>query len=289
MASQASGWNLSGLNEAFHRVDGAGEVRYLGETDSTNTQCSAWLREGELGGVVVGVPAGSLRYGVVVAEHQWAGRGRVGRVWQGARGASLTFSLWFRFQRRDLSGLSLAVGITVCEAIAAQISHHAQGRASSGWRVALKWPNDIVHVPSGQSDFLKLGGILVEAMHKDDSCTAVIGVGINVADFEADSGRLSTGFVSLDRSGCRLSPCAWLHHVGPALLQGVLQFERSGFAEFGTRFDALNVLLGRCVLAAGSSVPGVVEGLGADGCLLVRNPDGAVARIHASEVRLQAC
>ena len=55
----------------------------------------------------------------VVAELQTAGKGRRGRSWQAGLGASLTFSLLWRFQcgAAALSGLSLAIGVGLIRAL----------------------------------------------------------------------------------------------------------------------------------------------------------------------------
>ena len=79
---------------------------------------------------------------LLVAEHQTAGRGRLGRSWQSARGASLTFSLALPLAPRDWSGLSLAVGVALAEAL------QPAGR-DAPWRLGLKWPNDLWLVAAG--------------------------------------------------------------------------------------------------------------------------------------------
>src|SRR5256885_9498073 len=61
--------------------------------------------------------AADLQPCLLVAEHQTHGRGRQGRVWQAAPGASLTFSLALPLAPKDWSGLSLAVGVTLAEAL----------------------------------------------------------------------------------------------------------------------------------------------------------------------------
>ena len=84
----------------------------------------------------------------LVAETQYAGRGRRGRVWQSVLGGSLTCSICWRFNQgiAALAGLSLAVGV----ALLRTLGHF--GISS----VQLKWPNDVLW----QSR--KLAGILIE-------------------------------------------------------------------------------------------------------------------------------
>lgn len=98
--------------------------------------------------VARGLPAGS----VVVADHQTAGRGRLGRRWEAPPGSALLAS--FVQPRRPLA--SLAAGVAAAHA--------------GGGEVRLKWPNDLLL--GGR----KLGGILIEA-HGD---TCVVGIGINL-------------------------------------------------------------------------------------------------------------
>ena len=80
------------------------ERRHLAECGSTNTEALAHLRDG--GGPLI-----------VSASRQTAGRGRLGRAWQ-SDDAALTFSLALSLPAAlDLSGLSLAVGCAVADAL----------------------------------------------------------------------------------------------------------------------------------------------------------------------------
>src|SRR4051794_36823048 len=56
---------------------------------------------------------------LLVAERQTAGRGRAGRSWHSEPGATLTFSLAWKFERplQALAGLPLAVGVAIAEAL----------------------------------------------------------------------------------------------------------------------------------------------------------------------------
>ena len=60
------------------------DVRWVGSTGSTNTDAMALARDGEPEGIVL------------VADHQAAGRGRLGRTWQAPPGASLLVSVLLR-------------------------------------------------------------------------------------------------------------------------------------------------------------------------------------------------
>lgn len=89
----------------------------------------------------------------VVAEHQEAGRGRLGRRWEAPPGTALLASFVLPFQPLA----PIAAGVAAAEAC--------------GPAVRLKWPNDLL------LDGRKLGGILVEAA----GGKAIVGIGINLA------------------------------------------------------------------------------------------------------------
>jgi BirA family biotin operon repressor/biotin-[acetyl-CoA-carboxylase] ligase len=89
---------------------------------------------------------------VVVAEHQTAGRGRLGRRWEAPPGSALLASWVMPFH--ELAPLAAGVA-----------SAWACGDA-----VRLKWPNDLL------LDCRKLGGILVE--RTGERC--IVGTGINL-------------------------------------------------------------------------------------------------------------
>lgn len=88
----------------------------------------------------------------VVAEHQTAGRGRLGRRWEAPPGSALLAS-WV-MPVHELAPLAAGVAASV----------------ACGEAVRLKWPNDLL------LDGRKLGGILVE--RTGQKC--VVGTGINL-------------------------------------------------------------------------------------------------------------
>ena len=110
---------------------------------------------------------------VLVAEHQTAGRGRLGRTWVSPARSSLTVS-FLLLPRADVpparwGWLPLATGLAAA----------AAARRVAGTEVALKWPNDVL-APDGR----KLGGILLERVERPGAAAAVIGVGLNVSQAE---------------------------------------------------------------------------------------------------------
>ncbi len=114
---------------------------------------------------------------LIVADHQTAGRGRLGRAWVAPPGTAALFSLTHRPDPRrgtvDRVSFLTAVGLA-----------RAVERAAPSLRVGLKWPNDLM--VRGR----KLAGILVEAVGPH----AVIGVGINVGLSADTPGALPPAF-----------------------------------------------------------------------------------------------
>ncbi|NUZ04706.1 biotin--[acetyl-CoA-carboxylase] ligase [Piscinibacter koreensis] len=210
-----------------------------------------------------------------IAERQTAGRGRHGRNWHAAPGASLTFSLALSLERADWSGLSLAVGVALADAL------DPPGGAP---RVGLKWPNDLWLVDA--SGGRKLGGVLIESVARGAERIAVVGCGLNVAaQAVADA---STGVASWNEIEPAASAGRALMRVARPLAEALRRFERDGFAAFAAGFATRDVLRGRAVRSvAGAPLDGVAEGIAPDGALLVRAPDGTLRRVESGEVSVR--
>jgi BirA family biotin operon repressor/biotin-[acetyl-CoA-carboxylase] ligase len=135
-----------------------GDVRLLPAVDSTNR----YVRDA--------AGAGSPEGLVVAADHQTAGRGRVGRSWDAPAGSGLLVSVLLRPRDLDPGRLHLVTAAVGLSAVAGL-------RRVAGVRADLKWPNDLL---VGER---KLAGILAEA--SDVTATGVgavvVGVGINVS------------------------------------------------------------------------------------------------------------
>ena len=214
---------------------------------------------------------GDTQPALLVAEHQTLGRGRQGRTWQASAGASLTFSLALALAPRDWSGLSLAVGVALANALEPAEPGHAP-------RLLLKWPNDLwlADVPASAAIGRKLGGVLIETVAVGKQRMVVVGVGLNIAALApVPSREWSSGFACLQE----LSPAATapdaLHRVALPLVKALHQFEREGFAGFAPAYARRDLLRGQRVTAqnpAASDAPleGMVEGVSGSGALLLR-------------------
>jgi BirA family transcriptional regulator, biotin operon repressor / biotin---[acetyl-CoA-carboxylase] ligase len=240
-------------------------VEVLPRIDSTNTELMRRAREGQQDPVLL------------VAVEQVAGRGRQGKTWVGAPGASLAFSLGLPLAPVDWSGLSLAVGVAVAEVL------HPE--------VHLKWPNDLWW--QGR----KLGGILVETALVGSNRYAVIGVGINLqtpswpegaqSPVRGTSAVLPVGLCDLPAQRMDLDAGQVLAAVVPGLLRALRLFEAEGFAPFVERFAQRDALKGQAVrLSDGRE--GVADGIGLDGSLVLHTPQGHQA-VVSGEVSVRPC
>jgi BirA family biotin operon repressor/biotin-[acetyl-CoA-carboxylase] ligase len=226
---------------------------------------------------------------LLVAEHQTQGRGRLGRAWVSSAGASLTFSLSVAMAPRDWSGLSLAVGVALADAL--------EPGDTSPRRIGLKWPNDLwlmdgddgaaarATPPRGR----KLGGILIETRAVGTSRMAVVGVGLNVMP---QPGADELPHASLQELDPGASAPQVLSRVALPLVRALLDFERDGFAGAAERFAARDLLRGHAVLATtpgreGAAEEGVAMGVSGQGALRVRAADGTVRDIDSGEVSVR--
>lgn len=233
-----------------------GPVRRLAEVDSTNRYALDAARAGE--------PAGL----VVVADHQTAGRGRLGRTWEAPAGASLLVSVLLRPAMRPdaVHLLTMAAGLAMADAV----------EEAAGFAPTLKWPNDLL------VGTRKLAGMLTEAEVLDGEVRAVVvGIGVNVQwdEFPPEIAETATA--------CNLVAG---HDVSrDALLEAFL-------ARYAERLDDLDAVpeayrtrlgtLGRRVRIelADDEFEGVATGVLGDGSLVVLADDGVRRVVTAGDV-----
>lgn len=266
-------------------------VEVVARIASTNTALLERARivtpaaeEGELAQVRKSVESGAfgrraadLQPCLLVAEHQTHGRGRQGRLWQAAPGASLTFSLALPLAPRDWSGLSLAVGLALADALDPQPPGGTP-------RIGLKWPNDL-WLLDDKGGGRKLGGILIETVAAGSRRLAVIGIGLNVLPMSASEA--GTGFACLQELDPSVTAPSVLSQVAKPLVKALQRFERDGFEAFAAAFATRDLLRGRAVHTTHPEVPeGVAVGVSSDGALRVQTP-GGLKEVNSGEVSVR--
>lgn len=180
------------------------DVRRFAELDSTNRYLMDEARAGAPEGVVA------------VADHQRAGRGRLGRRWEAPPGTNLLVSVLLRpdVPAGELHLCSMAVALAAADACA----------AVAGVAPDLKWPNDLLVGGA------KVAGVLAESEPGGPGAgppAVVVGIGVNVAW----PGPVGVGGTSLqESSGREVDRDALLHAF---------------LAELARRRPGLNTPLGR--------------------------------------------
>jgi BirA family biotin operon repressor/biotin-[acetyl-CoA-carboxylase] ligase len=240
------------------------QLEMYGEIDSTSSELR---RRSEFS---------DINAQVIIAETQHAGHGRHGRVWVDRRGGSLLFSLGWRvpLALTALSGLSLAVGVALCEVL------ERQGVAA----MQLKWPNDLLHT------HCKLGGILVEtaAPHRE-ATQVIIGVGINVSLDAAMRDAVATPVTDLLSAGWAGDADLLLVDLLLELQSTLAVFATAGFQPFRVAWLKRHALQQRNVtiwrggheVAAGRAID-----VDRDGALLLQTPAG-IRRFVSGELTLR--
>jgi BirA family transcriptional regulator, biotin operon repressor / biotin---[acetyl-CoA-carboxylase] ligase len=203
---------------------------------------------------------------VVLAEHQSAGRGRRGRAWLAPPGGAICLSLSWTFAEspRDLSALSLVVGVCLLRAL----------RGLGARNLELKWPNDVL------CEHRKLVGVLIELRAESAGPTsAVIGIGINCALGSAlrkkigEAGLAPADLVEAGLAGRRNEVAA---AVLESCIRGLQEFQECGARGFREEWQRADALRDRTVtlhFADGAS-RGVARGVDLAGALLVETPEG---------------
>jgi BirA family biotin operon repressor/biotin-[acetyl-CoA-carboxylase] ligase len=224
------------------------------------------------------MPVGQFDF--LTAEYQTAGRGRRARAWFAPPGGAICLSISWCFASlpRDISALSLAIGVCALRAM-------AQTGVSGA---ALKWPNDLV-VGSA-----KLGGILIELRAEAGGpAYVVVGLGLNVALGAAvlrqiaASGTQPADLIGLgvDRPDRNRLTAALIG----CIVGGLEQFERDGFSAFAAEWRAADALAGKAVVVRsdGGSVTGHARGIDSAGALCLQTRDG-LQRFVTGEVSARA-
>ncbi|MGE5491658.1 MAG: biotin--[acetyl-CoA-carboxylase] ligase [Actinomycetota bacterium] len=241
------------------------DVDSLDECDSTSSELSRRADRG--------APSGT----VVVADRQTAGRGRRGRTWLSSPEGSLTFSLLWRFSgpATRLSGLSLAVGVAVAQALEELGATHAR----------LKWPNDVLLETA--DGFAKLAGILVELSTDRRGTGAVIGIGLNLLQPEGDLPQPAAGLAD------DLPGVPDRHRILAAMLVSLAdvldRFDAGGFAALQSEWQRRHAWQDRPVRVIQDELveaEGVCLGADSDGALMVETPV-CIKRILSGDVSLR--
>jgi BirA family biotin operon repressor/biotin-[acetyl-CoA-carboxylase] ligase len=270
-------WQVDVLQAALDGMRSGVSLELRAEVDSTNTQLLDRARGGD------------TRTVLLLAERQTAGRGRMGRAWWSATDASgdargpssLTFSLGLALAPRAWSGLSLAVGVALAEALDPRGEHS----------VRLKWPNDLWLVDAAGSAGRKFAGVLIETIAHPaapEGRYAVIGIGLNLdaPSADADIDAPTAGWREAEPEADAFTVLA---RLAPALLKAIARFETEGFAAFSGPYAERDALAGRRVTVSTTPpLAGRADGVDASGALRLAT-DAGLRLVDSAEVSVRPC
>lgn len=185
---------------------------------------------------------------VCLANHQSAGRGRNGNVWQSPSNAHLYMSIGSIFDVSlvsDVAGLSLACGVSVVRLM-----------KSMGVKAGLKWPNDVL------VDDKKLAGILVETRIKSTQVEIVVGLGLNIEMPESAALDIDQPWVDLSSLMLKNNVRDFAdlldekkinrNYIAAKLIEEIIgsmtRYVESGFVTFNDDWKEFDVLIGRNVI-----------------------------------------
>jgi BirA family biotin operon repressor/biotin-[acetyl-CoA-carboxylase] ligase len=235
-------------------------VEYCDEIDSTQNRIRELAEEG------------APEWAVVVADHQTAGRGQHGRMWFSSPGSAILFSILIRPASVEaMSLLPIRTALAIVRAL--HILHPVR-------EITVKWPNDLIIVDR------KVGGILCEGVIRGEQQYAVVGVGINIQQFNAalpDEAQLQPAWLrdDLRTTISRLEMLKIiLHELRSALPTDAATLTNRELSQY-SQYDWL---YGSELL---EPVEGTAVGINGHGHLLVKTPTGDIRPAISGSVRLK--
>ncbi len=205
---------------------------------------------------------------VVLANHQTAGRGRLGREFYSPSDTGLYMSILIRNEQVSLdpSGLTVAAGVAVCRAISTVCHRNPQ----------IKWVNDIF------LDGKKVCGILAESGYESGVLSYVVtGIGLNIST-EVFPGELSSIAGSLGGN------------INRSIIAGeiIKEFYRliplCGGRELIDEYKELSLVLGKKITFTkeGREYSGIATDINIEGNLIVSLENSETVTLKSGEISL---
>ena len=226
-------------------------VKFFAQVGSTQDIALAWLQENAESGAVV------------IADEQFAGRGREGRTWNTPPGVALALSVILYPTIESLPQVTMLGAVAIAELL--------EGIGASD--VSIKWPNDV------RLNGRKVSGVLPETVWQGNRLLGVaLGMGVNVRnDFigtlleeTAISVELALG-QWFDRMGLIVALLARIDHW--TTLLGTAEL----FEAWKVRLETLGQVV--AVTSAAGTVSGIAESVDEHGALFIREGDGGLQRV----------
>lgn len=244
------------------------EIFFYENVGSTNTIAAGLAEKGEAEGTVV------------IADSQYKGRGRFGRLWVSPPNVGIYMSIILRpkIEPKDVTFITMMAAVACTAAL----------KKLTGLNVELKWPNDLI-----VSD-KKMGGILTEMKITPGMIVyAITGIGINVnTDLDAfpEDIREVTTSVKIEKG----VPYSRTEIIAEALNEidywyKMLETEKRKIL-FSEWQHLISTIGRKVVVSVGSEIlTGFAESVSEEGMLMLRLPSGTLRRVSAGDLTLLRC
>lgn len=210
---------------------------------------------------------------IVIADHQTAGRGRLGRKWISSPEDSILVSIILYPEIHELRLLNMIAALAVAHSI----------EKLTDLKPVLKWPNDVL------IEGKKVSGALIESDVSGDKVnSAIVGIGLNVNLDPASMAEISQTATSIRQMAghevSRLDTLQLLLHEFEQLCLALHHGEPI-HQEWQRRLETLGKEVS---VRRGNEVwEGRAESVDKEGNLLLRCSDGGLLTVNAGEVTLR--
>ena len=204
---------------------------------------------------------------ICIAEQQTQGRGRLNRSWHSPFAQNIHLSLFYPFKKdvSELAGLSLLVSLAIVKTL--------QKYVVDG-QLQVKWPNDVI------LNQKKLAGSLIEVQAEaNGSCSAIIGIGLNVNMTEDKKHQITQTWTSLKNElNCYIDRNLLCSSLINNLMDYLRRFESYGLSPFIEEWKSMDCLYNQHISlkSFNTNLHGLVKGINHTGHLLLELADGSI-------------
>jgi len=235
----------------------------LKEVDSTNNYLKKMASNSEP------LPEGT----VIMADHQFAGRGQQESVWQTEPGKNISTSIYLKPSFLPLEKqfyLNIAVSLAIADGLSCFLPNPPE----------VKWPNDIYYNKK------KLGGILIENTLTGSTIkSSIIGVGLNInqAEFSEDLSNKATSVFQILHKAVKLEDV--MEKIFVYLEKYYLNLKSNKYDFLHNEYlkRLLNYNIETAYKHNGRIFEGMIKGVEANGLLQVEI-DGELKRFNFKEI-----
>lgn len=230
----------------------ADKIFVFEELDSTNGEAKRRIRDGAASGTVI------------LANHQTAGRGRMGRSFYSPKDSGIYFSMILRpnLPTEELVQITTAASVAVCRAV----------RTVCGAELSIKWVNDLYQ--NGK----KVCGILAEAV----GSAVILGIGINCTTrFDGELAKIA-GSLNLQSERKKICLIAELIRQIGGLEDAMIN------QNWQEEYRSRSMLIGKTVfIVAEPETDYTVLGIGEKGELCLADQEGRSRILNSGEVSIR--